>query len=144
MIDAAFTLAPAGDVVALDLWEGALPDLHGVRALRLEPTRWWLIDAAPHLETITTALAGRGACTPIGGGLVRATIAGPGWRDLLSVSGVFDAGNPAFAPGAVAGTVIHHVAVTIAVTGTEDCEVYCATSYAPTLEQLWKAAIANG
>ncbi|CAN5382652.1 hypothetical protein BH10PSE14_BH10PSE14_32340 [soil metagenome] len=136
------TMAPAGDVIVLDLWAGMLPALDpAIRVLPVEPRRWWLVDAAPHADAIAATIAANGALTPIGGGLVRATLSGPGWRDLLTVSGCFDSEHPGFATGQVAATVIHHVPVWIAVTGDATGEVYMAASYAPTLAALWTTAI---
>lgn len=137
------TMAPAGDVIVLDLWAGTLPPLEpAIPALPVEPQRWWLVDAAPHADALAATIADGGALTPIGGGLVRATLSGPGWRDLLTLSGCFDSGHPDFTTGKVAATVIHHVPVWIAVTGEAACEVYMAASYAPTLRDLWTTAIA--
>lgn len=133
-------MAPAPDLMALDLWDGALPDLGGIRAVRVEPMRWWLIDAAANAAAIAADLGTRGAITPFGGGVVRATLTGPGWRDLLSISGVFDSGDPSFTVGKVASTVIHHVPVRIVMTGGEACEVYCPASYAAALGALWRGA----
>ncbi len=144
MTDAPVTLlmAPAGDVIVLDLWAGTLPALDpAIRALPVEPQRWWLIRAAPHADAIATTIADTGTLTPIGGGLVRATLTGPGWRALLTVSGCFDSEHPGFTTGRVAATVIHHVPVWIAVTGEAACEVYMAASYAPTLAALWSTTI---
>ena len=140
MIEAPVTLAmaPAGDIVALDLWAGAMPDL-GIRTLRVEPRRWWLFDAAGH----DIDVGDNGALAPIGGGLMRATFTGPGWRALLMVSGVFDAENPKFATGQVAATVIHHVPVWIAPIAADACEVYFATSYNTGLIALWRRSIAT-
>ncbi len=136
------TIEPAGDVIILDLWDGALPPLDAtITALQVEPRRWWLVGAARHGAAIAADIADRGALTPIGGGLVRATLTGPGWRSLLTVSGCFDSEDPSFAPGRVAATVIHHVPVWIAVTGVERCDVFLAASYAATLADLWSSAI---
>lgn len=140
MIDARVTFAPARDIVAVDLWDGSLPETPAVRTVRVEPNRWWLIDAGARVAEIAAAIADRGACTPIGGGFVRATLSGPGWRDLLSLSGFLDTGPHAMPPDAVARTVLHHVAVTMLVTRDTECEVYCAASYAPTLQALWHGA----
>ncbi len=136
-------IAPAGDVIALDLWDDADPRLLcGDKALmRVEPRRWWLFDAAGRIAEFARSIGDNGALTPIGGGLVRATLAGPGWRALLTVAGLFDAEDPAFGSGAVASTVIHHVAVRIAVASEGGCDVYFAASYAPTLIDLWSTAI---
>jgi heterotetrameric sarcosine oxidase gamma subunit len=142
VIDAPVTLstAPAGDVIVLDLWdEVALPD--AANLLQVEPRRWWLIDAGDGAAAIAAQIGGAGALTPIGGGLVRATLAGPGWRALLTVSACFDSENPSFAPGQVAATILHHVPVWIAVTGDNEAQVYMASSYAPTLIALWTQAI---
>lgn len=131
------TIAPAGDILALDLWAGGVPDF-GVRALQVEPRRWWLFDAAAH----DIDLGDSGALAPIGGGLMRATLTGPGWRGLLMVSAVFDAEDPAFGPGQVAATVIHHVPVWIAPVAADTCEVYFAASYTGDLTALWTRSIA--
>ena len=140
MIDppVAFTMAPAGDVIALDLWDATPPEMAtGVRMLQVEPKRWWLIDASAQSDALSDRIGDHGALTPIGGGLMRATLTGPGWRALLTISGCFDVEDPVFAPGKVAATILHHVPVWIAPTGTATCEVYLANSYAPTLVDLW-------
>ncbi len=139
--DVSVSMEPAGEVIALDLWSGAdAPDLCGkIALLRVEPRRWWLLDARE--ADLTAMIGARGAWAPIGGGLVRATLTGPGWRSLLMVAGLFDAEDPAFGTGAVAATVIHHVPVRIAVVGETSCDVYCAASYAPTLAGLWGSVI---
>ena len=144
MIDAPVTLsaAPAGDVIVLDLWDGASPPAApDTRMLHVEPRRWWLIDAGAHAPDMAVRIGDAGALTPIGGGLIRVTLAGPGWRALLTVSGCFDSENPGFGIGQVAATAIHHVPVWIAVTGDNECEAYMASSYAPTLIALWTQAI---
>lgn len=144
MTDARVTLAmvPAGDVVALDLWdEGVPPDLPTGRIVQVEPRRWWLIDTAQHTPAIAAHIADRGALSPVGGGLIRATLIGPGWRALLSVSGWFDSENHDFGPGQIAATTIHHVPVWIAPTSDSACEVYLPSSYAASLGDLWTRAI---
>ncbi len=143
MIDApvAFTVEPAGDVIALDLWAGVLPELT-VRTLHVEPRRWWLIDAGAKSDAIAAQISDTGALAAIGGGLVRATLTGPGWRALLMISGVFDAENPGFGLGDVAATVIHHVPVWIAPTAADACEVYLPASHAADLMALWTRSIA--
>lgn len=133
-------VAPAGDIIALDLWAGTLPDL-GVRTLHVEPRRWWLFDAAGR-DDIAAEIAGNGAMAPIGGGLMRAVLTGPGWRGLLMISAVFDAENPGFRPGQVAATVIHHVPVWIAPIAADACEVYFAASHGEDLVALWTRRIA--
>ena len=93
MIDDAVMVevAPAGDLIALDLWAGDCPDLGGVEMMRVEPARWWLIGASDRLDELAARIGDNGAWAPIGGGLLCATLTGPGWRSLLGVSGVFDA-----------------------------------------------------
>ncbi len=140
MIDASFRLAPAREVVAVDTWDGDLPLLPG-RAIQVEPRRWWLFDSVDP-DAIRDAIAGRGAAAAIGGGLVCATITGPAWRDLLSVSGFLD--TEMLREDEAVGTVIHHVPVRVLVTGDRACEVYFAASYAGTLDELWQRATKGG
>lgn len=139
MIDARFTFAPASDVIAVDLWEDGSVTLPG-RAVKVETRRWWLLDGID-IVAVRAGVGEHGVVAAIGGGLACATITGPGWRDLLSVSSLFDSHDPQFAERAVRRTVIHHVAVTIHLTGAEACEVYCAASYAQTLDDLWRRAV---
>lgn len=137
MIDASVAIAPAGDVIALDLWTGE-PGLTSLRALRVEQRRWWLIGAAAHLEALTARLGNTGALAAIGGGLMRASITGRDTRELLTVSGWFDAAT--LGDSGVAATVIHHVPVWIAAIGPLDVEVYFAASYTSALRELWAHA----
>ena len=141
MIDARVSIAPARDILVLDLWEGQPPALAGVRILPVERRRWWLLGATAAAADLVAAIGERGALAPIGGGMMRATLTGPGWRALLSVSGVFDSAQASFPPGAVAATILHHVPVWIAVTPDDACEVYVAASYTPSLTALWFDAI---
>jgi len=137
-------MAPAGDLIALDLWAGALPPAFGdVPMMRVEPTRWWLIGASGRLGELASLIGDKGALTPMGGGLMRATLIGPGWRSLLGVSGVFDAEGPQCAAGAVVATVIHHVPVWIAPQHDGACRLYVAASYAEGLIELWRATIGH-
>lgn len=140
MIDApvTFTIAPAGDVIALDVWGEVTPAIGlATRVLQVEPRRWWLIDAGEQVDAIAQQIGETGALTPIGGGLMRATLAGPGWRALLTISGCFDVEDPRFVPGMVAATIIHHVPVWIAPIAETQCEVYLAASYTTALVDLW-------
>jgi heterotetrameric sarcosine oxidase gamma subunit len=137
-----FALAPAGDVLALDLWDGgAPPPAPTLRLLHAEPRRWWVIGAGDAAEALAAAVGERGALAPIGGGLVRARLDGPGWRWLLSVSGWLDTADPAFGRGRLVGSVIHHVPVWIDAISDDACEVYLPSSYAATLADLWQRAI---
>ncbi len=133
MTEVAF--APAGDVLALDIWVGDTPPFAGIRALQVEPRRWWLFDAGSRASDP----GDDGALAPIGGGLVRATLTGD-WRDTLMLAGWFDAENPRFGPGDVAATIIHHVPVWITPVADETCDVYFPASYAQTLAHLWGAS----
>ena len=143
MAEVALTVAPAGDIVAVDLWTDTVPDFGAVRTVRVEPRRWWLIDGVD-TDAVGESLRDDGALIPIGGGLMRATLTGPGWRALLMVSGVFDAEECGFGPGSVAATVIHHVPVWIAPVAADCAEVYFAASYTKGLVDLWTAAISRG
>ena len=143
MIDEAvhIAVAPAGDVVLLDLWSGDVDSLCGdIPRLRVEPRRWWLLGAGDRLEALEARIADHGALAPIGGGLVRATITGPGWRSLLMIAGLFDAEHPGFTTGSTVSTMIHHIAVRIAVTAPEACDVYFTASFAPALIEHWSQA----
>ncbi len=152
MAEVALHVAPAGDVVAVDLWTDVVPDFGTARAVRVEPRRWWLIDAGDTAATIAATMAATGAgqigdngtTVAIGGGLVRATLTGPGWRQLLMLAAVFDAEDPGFGPGDCAATVIHHVPVWIVPLAADCAEVFFAASYARGLVDLWTAAIARG
>lgn len=143
VIDAPVVLeiAPSGDVIALDLWAGTMPDF-GIRTLHVEPRRWWLFNVAGRASDIAARIGDTGALAPIGGGLMRATFTGSGWRALLMVSAVFDAEDSTFGPGQIAATVIHHVPVWIAPVAADVCEVYFAVSYANDLAGLWRRSIA--
>ena len=143
MIDEAvcITVVPAGDVVLLDVWSGDIERLCGdIPRLQVEPRRWWLLGAHDRLEALEARIADHGALAPIGGGLVRATMSGPGWRSLLMIAGLFDAEDPAFTTGSIVSTMIHHIAVRIAVTAPEVCDVYFTASFAPALIELWSRA----
>ncbi len=146
-------------MVVLDLWSDAVPDLGIGRAVQVEPRRWWLFDRGPGAgpardpgpQTGETGSSGArdapgpgASLTAIGGGLMRATLTGPGWRALLMIAGVFDAEDPGFGPGDCAATVIHHVPVWIMPVATDCAEVYFAASYAAGLVDLWTAAIDRG
>jgi hypothetical protein len=139
VIEATFAIAPARDLVALDLWEGDLAGLplDGVEPLQVEPRRWWLVAPPARLAAIRAALGEGGAVAPFGGGFVVATIAGD-WRSLLSVGGFVD--TERLREGTVTSTVIHHVPVRIVRGKGEQCQVFLAASYAQTLRDLWTKA----
>ncbi len=136
----AIAIAPAGDVVVLDCWALMPPDVHGVRALKVEPKRWWIIDGGAAIAAIAQRLGDDGALTPIGGGLLRARLTGPGWRAQLMIGGVFDAEDGGFGPGDCAATIIHHVPVWIDVIADAEAHVYFAASHRADIERLWRLA----
>lgn len=107
-------------------------------ALRLEPAVWWVGGAGLDAAAIETTLAGDGALTAIGGGFRRVRLAGPGWRGLLMIGGVFDAEAPAFAPGCVASSLIEHVQVRLHVVAEAVCEAYVPASHAEDLLHFWE------
>ncbi len=132
------SIAPAGDILVLDMWEGSLPSLHCIHAIQVEPRRWWLVDATAKIVAIAKALGDKGALASIGGGLMRATLTGPGWRSQLMISGVFDAENPDFKPGDCAATIIGHASVLIDVISDDAAHVYFTASLRGDMEQLWR------
>jgi len=150
-------LGPAA-LIAVDVWgafdaasarlgerlRGSLPGLLGSanlaggwRALRVEPTVWWLIGPLADLEAeliaAEAALGEDGAAVDLSGGFVRLEIAGPGWRELLMIGGVFDAEDPAFGPGSTAGTLLHHASVRYDAVDEGRVHLLVAPSYAQDL-----------
>ena len=142
------TATPAGPVHALELWDAAalapLAALLGfalpppgqtaggppLRAIRTEPAVWLLDGARLDPAAIAVAVGDYGALTPVGGGLLRIRLTGPGWRAALMANGLFDAEDPAFVPGCTAATLIAHVGVRLIVTAADACDVLVAASYA--------------
>jgi heterotetrameric sarcosine oxidase gamma subunit len=155
--EAAITVLPAAPLHALELWSdpagaaarirkacrvelpvlGRCSSKGALRLIRYEPTVW-LVEGDP--APLAAALGGDGALTAIGGGIVRVELSGPGWRRLLMEGGVFDAENPAFAPGCSAATVIDHVNVRLLVTGEDSCLAYIPASYSVDLIDFWRSA----
>lgn len=138
--DLTIAIASAGDIIVVDFWGGALPDFSAVRAMPVEPRRWWLIDAGPNCAAVAASLGDDGALTPIGGGLMRAILTGAGWRAQLMIGGAFDAENPGFSAGDCAATLLHHTPVWIDVIGDTEAHVYFAASYRDDIEHLWGLA----
>lgn len=117
------------------------------RLIWWEPSRWLIRTplagrSARHVE-LTAAVRRDGAVTEVSGGLYRLRVKGSAWRALLMIGGVFDAESPAFAPGSVAGTLIHHLAVRLDVIDEETLDVYIPPSYAAELLRHWDRAIAR-
>ncbi len=164
----AVEVAESAALIAVDLWSdlpagaepvgaclgGRLPDLGrsaplagGWRAIRVEPTVWWLSGPLAGLEAqlanLEPALADSGAATDLSGGFFRIRIRGPHWRDVLMSGGVFDAEDPGFGPGSTAGTILHHAAVRHDVTDGETVDVYVAPSYLEDMLHHLRSALAR-
>lgn len=116
-------------------------DLGAARLIWVEQNTW-LVRTSPAdgdltLATLTAALGQDGSATDMSGALRRLRISGPAWRTLLTIGAVFDAENPAFGPGCMAGTLIAHSPVRLDVI-SEDCvDAYTPPSYAPDLFGFW-------
>jgi heterotetrameric sarcosine oxidase gamma subunit len=159
-------LGPAA-LIAIDLWSGiddagarlgaalgALPGLlrstdltGGWRALRVEPTVWWLTGPLAGLDAtlcaVEAALGEDGAAVDLSGGFARLEVDGPAWRELLMVGGVFDAEDPAFGPDSTAGTILHHVGVRYDVVHDRRVHILAPPSYAHDLLEHLRAAAAR-
>ena len=135
--DVKITFLPAGAIIVLDRWDDQQPDVLGVAALQVEPRRWWLIDPGDQLAVIEQMLGDKGALTAIGGGLMRATLIGPGWRSQLMISGMFDAEAPSFKPGDCAATLINHTQVLIHAISEREAHVYLSASLLEDIKHLW-------
>lgn len=161
MTDVTITTLPAAPLHAFEIWSNpaavgkrfaattgfALPALGRsggtdvLRLIRYEPTVWLVEGDTSQLPAI---LADDGALTAIGGGLVRVRLSGTGWRTLLMEGGVFDAENPAFAPGCSAATIIEHVNVRLHVVTEDACIAYVPLSFSKALTHFWEDAAAEG
>jgi heterotetrameric sarcosine oxidase gamma subunit len=108
-----------------------------LRLIRYEPTVWLVEGEA---KTLPAILAGEGALTAIGGGLVRIRLQGEDWRTLLMEGGVFEAENPRFGPGCSAATIIDHVAVRLHVVSDDACDAYVPSSFSAALLHFWQEA----
>lgn len=161
MTDVTITPLPAAPLHALEIWsnpakaaarikkvcELALPETgraagtDALTLIRVEPTVWLVEGDASKLPA---ALGEDGALTAIGGGIVRVRLSGTSWRRLLMEGGVFDAANPAFAPGCSASTVIDHVNIRLHVTTEDSCTAYVPASYAADMLDFWTATVEAG
>lgn len=157
MTDVAITPLPAAPLHVFEIWSNptavarrfeaatgfALPQMgrsggsDALRLIRYEPTVWLVEGDASALPAI---LAEDGALTAIGGGTVRVRLSGKDWRALLMEGGVFDAENPAFAPGCSAATIIDHVAVRLHVLSDDACDAYVPLSFSRGLIHFWEEA----
>lgn len=108
-----------------------------LRLIRYEPTVW-LVEGEP--IGLSEILADDGAVTAIGSGILRVRLSGNAWRTLLMEGGVFDAENPAFAPGCSAATIIEHVNVRLHVVSEDACIAYIPLSFSEAMLHFWKQA----
>lgn len=158
------TPAPAATLLTFEVWSnadafaarfeaafGAPPpsplrsaDYGKTRILWTEPNVWIAVVSpaeAPALaERLTAALAEDGALTEVTGAYARLTITGPGWRELLTVGAMFDAEDPAFAPGCAVATVYDHAPVRLDVVGPDTVIAWTAPSYSQGLFSFWREA----
>lgn len=160
MTDVAIAPLPAAPLHVFEIWSNptavarrfeaatgfALPQMgrsggsDALRLIRYEPTVWLVEGDASALLAI---LGEDGALTAIGGGTVRVRLSGKDWRALLMEGGVFDAENPAFAPGCSAATIIDHVAVRLHVLSDDACDAYVPLSFSRGLIHFWEEAAGN-
>ena len=113
-----------------------------LRVIWREPKAWMIaapmVGSQDLLAKLSDISDQAGAVTDISGAAVRCTLHGPDWRVLLTHGGVFDAEDPAFAPGCVAGTVVEHINIRIDVVSDNQADVYVAPSYAVDLLGYWE------
>ena len=157
-----FHLHPTKALLRLELWGdlaavstrfeavfgGALPaasralSVGDLRVIWREPLAFMIAAPLASLQDVSARLtevaAQDGAVTDISGAAVCCALTGPDWRVLLTQGGVFDAEDPAFAPGCVAGTVVEHINIRIDVVSETQADVYVAPSYAQDLLSYWE------
>ncbi len=144
-------LLPPTALIAFDIW-GKLPHpawstelQESWRTIRLEPTVWWLTGPVEQAEAmfdrLEAVLGDDGGVTDLTGGFARIAVAGPAWRELLMIGGVFDAESAGFGVGSTAGTLLHHVAVRYDVVSDDEVHILLAPSYADDLLHHLSAAI---
>ena len=157
-----------GALIAVDLWAkaeavmarlpatlgGAIPALGhstnlegGWRAIRVEPTVWWLTgpldDLQAQIGRVQDAMAGDGGVIDLTGAFMTITAKGRAWRELLMFGGVFDAEAADFGPERTAGTLLHHVSVRYDVIGHDEVRILAAPSYAEDLLHHLRGAAAR-
>jgi heterotetrameric sarcosine oxidase gamma subunit len=89
-----------------------------------------VVLASGDAASLARALAEVAAVSDVSGAWRRIDLKGPGWRERLMINGVFDAENPAFGPGCVAATMLHHAPVMLCPTADDAVAVYVAPSFA--------------
>ncbi len=127
---------------------GASADLPGEwRAIRVEPSVWWLSGPREGLAArqadLDAALGEDGAAVDLTGAFARLEVCGPAWRTLLMFGGVFDAEDPDFGPGRTAGTILHHLSVRYDVVDEDRLHIFVGSSYAGDLLHHLRAAAAR-
>lgn len=156
---------PPAALIAFDLWsnpgaaEGRIGEALGGRlpgpgrsaaladawrAIRVEPTVWWLAGPPETLPAtvarLESALQADGAATDLTGGFARLRLVGPNWRELLMIGGVFDAESADFGPDSTVGTLLHHIGVRYDVVAEDEVHIHVAPSYADDLLRHLRAA----
>jgi heterotetrameric sarcosine oxidase gamma subunit len=120
---------------------GRATTLNALRLMWWEPKVWLVRGSGDDLPArLADALGDDGAEFDVTGAFSRLRIAGAAWRDLIMIGGVFDAESPAFAPGSLAGTVIHHLPVRLDVIDAQTVDAYTPPSYAAELLHHWETA----
>ncbi len=162
-----FQAAPPETLLRIELWGPAAPvsarfqaafgvPLPGanraaaadtLRAIWREPGAWMirgpLVTRHTLLSSLEAVVGPDGTVTDISGAAARCRLTGPDWRILITHGGVFDAEDPAFAPGCVAGTVVEHMAVRFDVISDTEVDAYVAPSYAADLLAYWTSVARN-
>ena len=138
----ALTLWDSVAVIALDLpAPGYARDGPEGRVLWWEPNTYLVrarsAEGGMAMTRLTQTIGAAGAITDLSGAFSRFRLSGPSWRELLMIGGVFDAEAPAFGPGRVVGTILHHIAVRLDVLEDDTVEAYVPPSYAASLHGHW-------
>lgn len=138
---------PAVDAWALAQFGTRLPapccsaGAGSARLIWVEPKAWHLRTPDPCTSWPDPSAA---AVTELTGGRVCLGLRGSGWRELLTLEGVFDVEDRGFGPGSAATTLIHHTTVLLDVVSDDRAEVWVAPSYLNHIVDFWTAALARG
>jgi heterotetrameric sarcosine oxidase gamma subunit len=96
-------------------------------------------------DALEAGLGAHAAVSDVSGAWRRIDLAGPIWREVLMVGGVFDAESASFGPGALAATMLHHAPVMIHARSENEASVYVAPSFAQGLRRAFlKASVRRG